>query len=361
MKKTHEQYLEELINKNIQAIPLETYVDSATKIKHKCLIHDKEFFIRPNHLLRGGGCPQCSAEKTRKAFAKTHEAYANELQEKGIKYIPLERYINNKTNILHKCFKCGYEWRAKPDNILKGSGCPKCSGNIGKTPEEYAELVRQNNPNIELLEKYDTSNRHIKCRCIKHDYIWDADAYNISRGGGCRFCQREKINLKRQKPHQQFIDEMKEINSNIEILGIYAGNKNKIHTKCLICGNEWNPISLDLIRGRGCPQCNKSNGENRIELWLSKNNISYISQYRFPDCVDKYPLPFDFYIVTGKCIEFDGIQHFEPVERFGGQKALEYTQRHDRIKNEYCKVNNIPLLRIPYYANVEEELEKFLA
>jgi len=46
------------------------------------------------------------------------------------------------------------------------------------------------------------------------------------------------------------------------------------------------------------------------------------------------------------CIEFDGPHHFEPV--YGEDRFL-ITQRHDAIKDEYCKNNNINLIRIPYW------------
>lgn len=61
-------------------------------------------------------------------------------------------------------------------------------------------------------------------------------------------------------------------------------------------------------------------------------------------------------------IEFDGVQHFKPIEIFGGDKALEYTKLRDNIKNEYCKNNNIKLLRIPYteFKNLNDILNKFI-
>lgn len=53
-------------------------------------------------------------------------------------------------------------------------------------------------------------------------------------------------------------------------------------------------------------------------------------------------------------------QHYEPIEYFGGVDKLKETQLCDDIKNEYCKENNIRLLRIRYDENVEEKLNKFL-
>lgn len=49
------------------------------------------------------------------------------------------------------------------------------------------------------------------------------------------------------------------------------------------------------------------------------------------------------------CIEYDGEQHYKLNEYFGGQKYFDILKRHDEIKNEYCKENNIKLLRIPYW------------
>lgn len=53
------------------------------------------------------------------------------------------------------------------------------------------------------------------------------------------------------------------------------------------------------------------------------------------------------------CIEYDGIQHYRPVD-FGNGSHTDInnkfiiTQKHDKIKNEYCKQNNITLIRVSY-------------
>lgn len=43
--------------------------------------------------------------------------------------IPIEEYIDSKTNILHKCLICNHEWSVRPHNVLSGFGCPKCALN----------------------------------------------------------------------------------------------------------------------------------------------------------------------------------------------------------------------------------------
>ena len=103
-----------------------------------------------------------------------------------------------------------------------------------------------------------------------------------------------------------------------------------------------------------CPICDSSKGEREIAYILNKNNIHYISQYKFENCKDKKELPFDFYLPEfNTIIEFDGRQHFESVEIFSNLKT---TIWHDIIKNIFCEDNNINLLRIPFWEfnNIEK-------
>jgi very-short-patch-repair endonuclease len=92
-----------------------------------------------------------------------------------------------------------------------------------------------------------------------------------------------------------------------------------------------------------------SKGEITIKKILEKNNIEYETQKIFKNCKYKSYLPFDFYLPIKKiAIEFDGIQHYQSVGFFGGTKELKKTQIKDNIKTEYCKNNNIELIRIKY-------------
>ena len=96
---------------------------------------------------------------------------------------------------------------------------------------------------------------------------------------------------------------------------------------------------------------------------MKENNIDFEFQKRFKNCKDKNTLPFDFYIISKNiCIEFDGEQHNNIIEYFGGKKGFRSRQRRDQIKNKFCKDNNISLVRIPYrdIDNIEQILDKSL-
>lgn len=120
-----------------------------------------------------------------------------------------------------------------------------------------------------------------------------------------------------------------------------------------------------LSSGHGCPICNNSVGEKRVANYLTENNISFVQQYSFLDCKHNRLLHFDFYLPDfNACIEYDGIQHFEPIDFAGKGKEwadeqFKYTILRDKIKNTYCEENQIPLCRIKYTQNVIIVLSNF--
>jgi len=128
----------------------------------------------------------------------------------------------------------------------------------------------------------------------------------------------------------------------------YIKNQIKVIINCPIHGDfEQRPLSH--LQGNGCPNCSESKGEKIIAKYLDKNNISYYRQHKFDDCKNIFQLPFDFYIPKYRtCIEFDGKQHYEPADFFGGIEAFEKLKINDRIKDDYCEDNFINIIRIRY-------------
>jgi hypothetical protein len=111
---------------------------------------------------------------------------------------------------------------------------------------------------------------------------------------------------------------------------------------------------------------NLSTGETLISRILTHFNINFMKQYKFEDCTNLrtgrycYKLPFDFFLPNNNtCIEYDGIQHFQAVAHFGGEEGFVKRKILDKIKTEYCKKNNIKLIRIPYTMS-PEEVETYL-
>lgn len=100
--------------------------------------------------------------------------------------------------------------------------------------------------------------------------------------------------------------------------------------------------------------CIKSRGEEKISNILKENNIQFTKQktfdnFLFPDT--KKHGYFDFYVDNKYLIEYDGIQHFnfrENGKTWNNEENFIKTVERDTFKNQWCKDNNIPLIRIPY-------------
>lgn len=292
---------------------------------------------------------------------RTYEKYVNEVVQVNPNIEVLEQYINNRTPILHKCKIDGFQWAARPYSILQGKGCPMCAGNAKRTHEKYVEELSFVNPNIEPTEKYINTDTPILHQCKTCRHSWSIKPNHTLSGHGCPMCGFKSSADGKRKSQDQYIQELFYVNPNIEIVGEYINYTTPLLHRCKKCGNEWEAKPIHTMRGHGCTMCNESHGERSISQWLNYNNIEYISQYRFENCRDKYSLPFDFYLPQHNiCIEYNGRQHYEPTDFFGGEDAFKIRQQHDDIKKNYCQNNNIDLLCISYQQNIEEELNKFL-
>ena len=365
-RRTHEEYVAELAIKNPNIEVIEEYINNSTPIEHHCLKHNVYWNAMPHNILNGAGCKECQKEKSREKRLKTNEQYIKEVAIKNPTIEVVGEYAGSKVAIMHHCLNHDVYWNAMPCNILQGKGCNEClrdkiGNKLVKSQEQYVKELSIKNKFIEVADEYINSSTPIVHRCLLHNTYWKIAPLNALRGEMCPECKKEKLQQSFSKTHEQYVNEVALINPDICVVGKYINAKTPIVHKCKIDGVEWLAAPSDILSGRGCPQCKESSGERQVRLWLERNKISYIKEKSFEDCRDKQPLPFDFYIPElNVAIEHQGQQHYFSVDIFGGEHAFELQKKHDNIKYHYCKNNDIKLLCIPYYANVEEELNNFL-
>lgn len=103
-----------------------------------------------------------------------------------------------------------------------------------------------------------------------------------------------------------------------------------------------------------------SYGESIISDILKYYGVKFFYDRSLKDCKNISKLRFDFYLPDyNTCIEFDGIQHFKPISIFGGLDGFNETKIRDDIKNKWCNVNKIKLIRFNYLQtkeNIEGEI-----
>jgi len=126
----------------------------------------------------------------------------------------------------------------------------------------------------------------------------------------------------------------------------YIDSKTNVDVTCKLHG--WFSIKPNKLLSKrgGCPKCaTMSNGEIKTALFLKANKIKYIQEYKLPG----YSWRYDFYLPDlAIVIEYDGIQHFKAVRKFGGNKKLALGIQRDLDKNDLASLHKLNMIRIPY-------------
>lgn len=139
------------------------------------------------------------------------------------------------------------------------------------------------------------------------------------------------------------------------------------HCKCT-CGNEIDVRAGALRSGKtqSCG-CKTSKGNLTIRNFLQEHKINFIQEYSFTDLYvsNKHtPLRFDFALFKDQhlicLIEYNGRQHYEPIDFFGGEENFKKQQKNDKLKIEYCNNHQIKLYIIDYTQDIITEMEKII-
>ena len=367
MKKLTEDEVKELTeSKGFEYVGVK-YENNKTYINFICTSHKEKGIQKKllNDMRKSTGkCNYCLGKK------RTHDDFKEIINQLHPTIDLLSEYVQATKPIKCRCEICGYEWDTIPNRLLNGSGCRKC-GNVSQSKKKaklhenfITEINEKFNGKITILSKYQGAKKRIKCKCNIDQTVWETTPTSLlSHKVGCPTCIGKGTSERCKKTNEQFLEELKHINCNIIPLEEYIDDHTKIKCMCLIHNYKWKVTPNKILhRKTGCPKCSKSSYENQICKILDNWNYNYVFQKRFSDCKDKYPLPFDFYLKDFNiCIEYDGEQHYYPIQRgkISYQQAcydLNVIQLHDKIKNKYCKENNIKLIRIPYWENDNIEL-----
>jgi len=253
-----------------------------------------------------------------------------------------------------------------PANHLFGQRCPKCADidRINKRLDskeifiDKACKIHNNKYNYSLVE-YKKSRIKIKIICKKHGIFEQVPNSHLC-GRGCPECAEIIRANKRRLTNEEFIKRANVVHKNKYIYNksIYVNAHTPIEIECLKHGIFKQQPTNHIDNEQGCPICNESKGEKKINEILDNNNIKFEREKSFDGCRNKYPLRYDFYLPEyNLLIEYDGKQHFEPVSAFGGIKSFNEIIKNDNIKNHFARNNNIKLLRISYKEDIEDKIK----
>ena len=229
-------------------------------------------------------------------------------------------------------------------------------GNTKNSNQWFLAKVKEmpDSNEYKFLEKYDGYHTPIKCKHLFCGNIWKVrPAHFLSDKTRCPECSNKKAHKKLRKTQKEFKKEVKEKFPDYEVLSDYERYHSKTIFRHKVCGNTFKMTNHGFINGQNqCRYCAKRNSsyEEKAKKQLNNLGINYIEQYTFDDCKNKNVLPFDFAIFVSKkldhLLEIDGRQHFEAVLQFGGKEKFKDIKKKDKIKEDFCRENNIKLIRV---------------
>jgi hypothetical protein len=259
-------------------------------------------------------------------------------------------YKGNKFKVELICKYHG-SFFTRPDyHLSRLSGCPSCGkingGFKNRNKNWLNDFVSIHGDRYDYSKvDYVDNKTKVEIICKKHgSFLMKPNAHTTQKQG-CYKCSRKYNNTETfiYVSKQFFIDKYDYSKST------YIKSHDKVEIICKKHGSFFMRPCDHINNKQGCPKCRLSKGEVKIMRYLDNKSITYESQFIFNNCKDKRILPFDFYIPKyNLCIEFDGEQHFKPINYFGGQKSFENQIRRDYIKDIYCFDNKISLIRISY-------------
>lgn len=192
--------------------------------------------------------------------------------------IKILKYESARIPVKCLCTICGHEWLEPSKNLYRGSNCPICfkRKNNTRTHESFLKEMHNINPDLILLDKYINSKSVMRCKCNKCGYEWKSTPSNLLFRGQCQKCANKRIADLQRKTTKQFIEELRQINNTVEVLGEYMGAKEKIKCRCTKCGTIWTTTPTTLLSNSGCPDC----GRKRIRYKQLKPHNTFVAEMK---------------------------------------------------------------------------------
>lgn len=234
-----------------------------------------------------------------------------------------------------------------------------------KIKHNIGQIVNTN----KILKEFKKGNRiYYEVECVLCNTVREVRADNLKQQ--CKSCAAKKrIQMKPQTHPGTISDDLTGKKFGYWKVLYKASKNNYWHCLCTNC----KIIEKDVFRGsltsgesKSCG-CVKSYGEQQLISLFHKYNISFQKEYIFPQLITQrggHPR-FDFAIIKNNklilLIEYNGRQHYTYDQNWNMTKQdFDYLQKTDKIKQQFCKQKNIPLLIFNQENNLEQQLQKII-
>ena len=270
-----------------------------------------------------------------------------------------------------------HEWEAEIRKRVKtNTNCPFCAGKkisvTNSLINNYPRIAEQFHPilnaDIKVESLFMNSNKTIWWKCdLGPDHEWKTQVYSRTyRNRDCPFCSGHNVsvtnNLEINAPK---IAKQFDLDKNYPKLpsDFSTGSNESVWWKCDNPEHRgWQaPVAARIRQSIGCYICNQE------ERFASESRLFNIVKDLYPDHkVERTIRPkwlegleIDIFIPSlNLAIEYQGRQHYESIDFFGGQQSFEKRQILDEKKRRLLKEHNINLLEWKYTIEMTEQRVK---
>ena len=295
------------------------------------------------------------------AKRKTNEEFQQEVRNLvGNEYTFLDNYVNKRTKLRVTHNKCGNTYDVLPSNFLRGNRCPYCyRASKQKTNSQFKQEIKNLvGDDYTFLDPYQGNYTKLRVKHNKCGNIYKVKPNSFLQGRRCPKCFGND-----KKADNLFKKEVSNlVGDDYTFLDSYVNNHTKIRVKHNECGHVYYVAPTEFIsHNTRCPYCNIPKGEDLINKILISLDIKHEYQKTFNDLRDTQLLSYDFYIPDQNIlIEYQGQQHYEPVDYFGGKDKFKIQQKHDKLKSDYAKNHGYTLIAVPYTEDTFSKIKKYL-
>ena len=372
---------------------------------------DFEWKTSVNNRILGNNCPYLSGRAVWKGFNDLETVYPDLAKEwhptkngnkkpyevtwcSGQKVWWLFPYDDPKTG---KHFD--FEWQATIASRISGNGCPYLSNEAVWTGYNdlntvNPELAKEWHPTKNgMSTPYNTapnSNKTVwwflpydvpddypvhHLRGKHFDFEWQATVYERMEGNGCPYLSGRRVyqgfnDLKTVNP--ELAKEWHPFkNGNLKPSEVTINNSKKVWWFLPYDDPEtgehfdfeWKAFITARTRGSGCPYLSTSRGEYLVQRYLKEKRIPYVYEKTFDSLVGIGGglLSYDFFVIEiNTLIEYQGIQHYEASEYFGGIKQYKKQREHDKRKREFAEKKGYRLIEISYEYDTYDSISDYL-
>lgn len=355
------QFVQKLqqINPTIELIS--QYTKSSDQMQFKCTKCNYIWKTKGTKLISSNptGCPKCAKARIMSALRLgplstklSHNQFVAAVRTNYPTWSVISNYNGLHHKITIKCNK-NHTFTTYPQSLLRHQvRCRRCDYLQRKS--NVIHKLKKIHPGYRMISKFTDVDEKATFICDQ-GHKFKAQVYSVINNTGCPICSKRRVGIACRLTSNEFKNKLHKVHPFWKILSEYETMKSPMLLQCHK-GHIFKKAPENALRFN-CPDCNiKSKGEENIKQYLKTHNIPYTSPFVPNTCKDKNPLHFDFKI-NNILIEFQGLQHYKPIDHFGGIKQFKTQLRHDEIKRTWAKANNYTEIEIKYNDNINNILD----